>query len=127
MVPASIARGVSLPVTRIPDGLRDPRPWRPVNVPLAASADVRALMRWCGLLGVLGVLLLLGHVWVRLKVIEAGYRLSVTRQLVERLEQEGRELDVRAAAADAGGRLEEMAARRLGMRPPERAEEEPLS
>jgi cell division protein FtsL len=113
-------------MTRGHEVTRSPKGWRPVNVPHAASADVRALMTWGGLLGVLGVLLLLGHVWVRIKVVEAGYRLSVTRQLAERLEQEGRELAVRAAAADADGRLEEMAARRLGMRRPERAEEEPL-
>ena len=37
-------------------------------------------------------------------VVEAGYRLSVTRQLVEALEREGRELAVRAAAADSAAR-----------------------
>ena len=59
-------------------------------------------------------------------VVEAGYRLSVTRQLVEALEREGRELAVRAAAADSAARLEELASKRLGMRPPERGEEEVL-
>jgi cell division protein FtsL len=115
---------VSLPVVRGQEAARDLGRWRPVNVPHAAGADVRTLTAWGGLLGVLGVLLLLGHVWVRIKVVEAGYRLSVTRQLVERLEQEGRELAVRAAAADSAARVEELARQRLGMRPPERGEEE---
>lgn len=121
MVPASIARPAHLPAVRGREVSRDLTRWRPANVPLAVSANVRALMVWGGLLGVLSVVSLLGHVWVRIKVVEAGYRLSVTRQLVERLEQEGRELRVRAAAAD--GRLEEMVAVRLGMRGPGRNEE----
>ena len=100
--------------------------WRPANVPFTVSAELRALMVWAALVGVLGVCLMLGYVWVRLKVVEAGYRLSATRQLVERLEQEGRELVVRAAAADAAGHVQELAATRLGMRLPARTEEETL-
>jgi len=73
--------------------------------------------------GILAVVLLLGCVLVRIRVDQAGYRLSVTRQLVERLEREGRDLAVRAAAADAPGKLEAMAAERLGMRRPARDEE----
>jgi hypothetical protein len=106
-------------------GRRTDLPWQPANVPFSVSAELRALVAWGALLGVLGVLLLLGYVWVRLKVVEAGYRLSATRQLVERLELEGRELSVRAAASDATGHLEELAAR-LGMRPPQPGEEEML-
>jgi hypothetical protein len=71
-----------------------------------------------GVIGVCGVVLALGHVWIRNQVVEAAYRLSATRQLVERLELEGRELAVLAAAADAPGRLEELARARMGMRPP---------
>jgi len=81
------------------------------------------MVRWCALLGGLSVVLLLGSVWVRLQVIEAGYRLSATRQLVERLEMEGRELAVRAAAADAPERLAKLASRRLGMSAPVRGQE----
>jgi hypothetical protein len=76
------------------------------------------MVAWGALLGGLGVVILLGSVWVRLKVIEAGYRLSATRQLVERLETEGRELAVRAAAADAPDQLAALAQKRLGMHPP---------
>jgi hypothetical protein len=78
---------------------------------------------WCALLGGLGVVILLGSVWVRLQVIEAGYRLSATRQLVERLETEGRELAVRAAAADAPDQLAALAQQRLGMHPPSPGQE----
>jgi cell division protein FtsL len=100
-----------------------PRTWRPSNIRFAARAEDRALVVSIAVIGCLTVLLLLGYVLVRIKVVEAGYRLSVTRQLVVRLEREGRELAVRAAAADAPGRLESMAAERLGMRPPQRDEE----
>lgn len=102
------------------------RVWRPANVPFHVTEELRGLMVWGALLGVLSVLLLLGYVWVRLQVTEAGYHLSATRQLVERLEEEGRDLAVEAAAADAGGLLEKLAAQRLGMRPPQRHEEETL-
>lgn len=98
----------------------------PPNVRSLAGAQRRGLVAWCVGLGVVGVVLLLGYVRVRLMVVEAGYRLSVTRQLVEGLEREGRELAVRAAAADSAARLEELAVRRLGMRRPERGEEELL-
>jgi cell division protein FtsL len=98
----------------------------PANVRASASTAVRRLFTRGVILGVFGVCLLLGYVWVRLMVVEAGYRLSVTRQLVEGLEREGRELAVRAAAADSTARLEHLASTRLGMRPPARDEEELL-
>lgn len=117
MLPFSLAHPAPVPAANQRAGLRPP------NVPLAVSWQTRALLTWGVLLVGLCVLLLLGHVWVRIKVVEVGYQLSVTRQLVERLEQEGRELAVRAAAADADGRLEDLAAQRLAMRRPEREEE----
>ena len=98
---------------------------RPANVDAVARAQGRRLRAWAVALGACVVCLLLGYVWVRLMVVEAGYRLSVTRQLVEVLEREGRELAVRAAAADSAAHLERLAAR-LGMRRPERGEEERL-
>lgn len=94
-----------------------PRRWHPANVPLTVSVELRALLAWLTFLGGLAVLLALGHVWIRNQVVEAGYRLSATRQLVARLELERRELLVLAAAADAPGRLEELGRTRLGMRP----------
>jgi hypothetical protein len=123
MVPAPFARPATSPIARVETAGSGTR-WWPANVPGTVRTELRALAVWGVLLGVLGVSLLLGYVWVRIKVVDAGYRLSVTRQLVERLEQEGRELAVRAAAAD--GQLEERAAQRLGMRRPGREEEELL-
>ena len=118
MVPTSLARIAALP--RPASG--DVMPRRP-NVRASVSAEVRRLIAWSVVLGAAGVGLLLGYVWVRLMVTEAGYRLSVTRQLVEGLEREGRELAVQAAAADSTAHLETLARTRLGMRPPERGEE----
>lgn len=120
MVPQSLARGATL--SRPVDG--DTAARRPANVRSSVSAAARRLIAWGVALGAAGVCLLLGYVWVRLMVVEAGYRLSVSRQLVEVLEREGRELAVRAAAADSAARVEELASQRLGMRPPERGEEE---
>ena len=122
MVPASAVRSVFGSLPREGQALEREASWRPANVPFAVGAELESLRAWSVLFGVFGVILLLGYVWVRLQVVEAGYRLSVTRQLVERLEQEGRELAVRAAASDASGRLESLAAKRLGMHAPERHE-----
>jgi len=119
-MPPSLARGAALPHPVAGDAIAR----RPANVRSSVSAEARRLIAWGVVLGSVGVCLLLGYVWVRLMVVEAGYRLSVTRQLVEVLEREGRELAVRAAAADSVALLEERARKRLGMRPPERGEEE---
>lgn len=123
MIPASLTRTAQPAMAREGRGLGGNGMWRPANVPLAARAELRTLLLWGGLLGVTGVVFALGYVWVRLKVVEAGYRLSATRQLVERLETEGRELAVRAAAADTPERLGELARTRLAMRRPVRGEE----
>jgi cell division protein FtsL len=117
---SSLARGAVMAHPAVGDMVAR----RPANVRSSVSAETRRLIAWGILLGAGGVCLLLGYVWVRLMVVEAGYRLSVTRQLVVVLEREGRELAVRAAAADSAARVEELARTRLGMRPPERGEEE---
>jgi hypothetical protein len=126
MVPASIARPTTGSIGQAADVASASAVWRRANVPFAVRAGLRSLSVWCVVVGLLSVILLLGYVWVRLKVVEAGYRLAATRQLVEVLEEEARELDVRAAAAEAEGRLQEMAGVRLGMREPTRQEQEPL-
>lgn len=123
MVPGSVTRSVSIPMSGSAP-VRAARSRLPrANVPFAVSAELRALLWWMTFIGGFGLVLALGHVWIRNQVVEAGYRLSATRQLVERLEQEGRELTVLAAAADAPGRLEERARTRVGMRPPLASEE----
>ena len=122
MLPPSLARSAALPHAPAGDQIGHRR----ANVRSSVSADVRRLIVHGIILGAVGVCLLLGYVWVRLMVVEAGYQLSVTRQLVDVLERDGRELAVRAAAADSAVHLEQLAANRLGMRPPGRGEEEPL-
>lgn len=123
MVPGSVTRSVSIPMSGAAPVRAARSLWHPANVPFAVSAELRALLMRMAFIGGFGVVLALGHVWIRNKVVEAGYRLSATRQLVERLELEGRELAVLAAAADAPGRLEELARTRVGMRPPLPGEE----
>ncbi len=103
-----------------------PHARQPQNVRASRSREVRRLIAWGVLLGACAVCLLLGYVRVRLMVVEAGYRLSVTRQLVVALEREGRELELKAAAADSTAHLEALAEQRLGMRRPGRGEEELL-
>ena len=123
MVPPSLKDATVFPVRARGNAAGPRRVRHPANVPFSVKAETRALMAWVGMLGGVGVIVGLFHVWVGNQVVEAAYRLSATRQLVERLEQEGRELQVLAAAADAPGKLEERVRARLGMRPPERGEE----
>ena len=121
MMPTAAVRPAGVLVTPLSQS-----PNRPANVRASVSAEAGRLIVWCVALGACTVCLLLGYVRVRLMVVEAGYRLSVTRQLVVALEREGRELEVRAAAADSVARLEELAEKRLHMRRPGRGEEELL-
>jgi cell division protein FtsL len=65
----------------------------------------------------------LGHVWLRLKVVDLGYQRLTTRQLIERLTQEEHELTIEVASLDAPERLEKVAEARLGMVRPERGQE----
>ena len=123
MVPGSATRSVNVPMSGSASVRPLRGPWHPANVPFAVSEELRAFLLWMTFIGGLGLVLALGHVWIRNQVVEAGYRLSATRQLVERLQLEGRELAVLAAAADAPGRLEELARTRVGMRAPLASEE----
>jgi cell division protein FtsL len=71
-------------------------------------------------LGLIGVALL--HVWLRLQVVHMGYVLSTTSKLQNQLEQENRELKVELATLTSPDRLEAMARKRLGLRPPEKGQ-----
>jgi len=75
---------------------------------------------------VAAALVLLGcglvHVWVRLQVTGLGYGLSTIREIVARLEQEQRELEVELAMLTAPQHLAEEARRRLDMREPKAGE-----
>lgn len=96
---------------------------RPANIAAASSAQLRALIAWLAVFVTVGVVVGVGHVWLRLKVVDLGYRLSATRQVIEKLEHEGHELTLEAATLDAPSRLEEVARVRLGMIRPEKGQE----
>jgi cell division protein FtsL len=122
MLPLSLGRTSSVSA-----GHREVRgslPWvRPANINAATTSQLRALIAWLAVFVALAVVIGLGHVWLRLKVVELGYRLSATHQLIEKLELEGHELTLEAARLDAPGRLEEVARLRLGMTRPEKGQE----
>jgi cell division protein FtsL len=122
MLPLSLGR-LSTP---LPDGkkARESIAWlRPANIASVRSTELRVLIAWLGLFVALGVVIALGRVWLRLKVVDLGYRLVTTRQLIEKLQQEQHGLTVDAATLDAPGRLEEVARVRLGMTHPEKGQE----
>jgi cell division protein FtsL len=62
------------------------------------------------------------YVWLRLQVVNQGYALSATTKLQQRLEQEQRELKLELATLTTPERVEAMARRRLGLRPPEKGQ-----
>jgi cell division protein FtsL len=62
------------------------------------------------------------HVWLRLRVVNEGYGLSATTKLQQRLEQEQRELRLEYATLTSPERIEALARRRLGLRPPEKGQ-----
>jgi len=62
------------------------------------------------------------HVWLRLQVVNQGYALSATTKLQQRLEQEQRELRLEYATMTSPERIEALARRRLGLRPPEKGQ-----
>src|SRR5436309_2296788 len=112
MVPLSLDRAAPLRTPR--REFHASLAWfRPANIASASHVELRALSAWIALLGVLGVAIGLGYVWLRLKVTDLGYHLSATRQVVERLEKEAHELTMEIARLDASRRLEETARTRL--------------
>ena len=88
---------------------------RPANIAAANSAELRARIAWSALFVTLGVTIALAHVWLRLKVMDLGYALSTTHQVIQKLESEGHELTAEAARLNAPDQLEEAAGVRLGM------------
>jgi cell division protein FtsL len=71
-------------------------------------------------LALIGVVLV--HVWLRLQVVHMGYVLSSASKLQSRLEQENRELKIELATMTSPDRLESLARRRLGLKPPEKGQ-----
>ena len=88
----------------------------------AARAERRRRILHHGVALLCLALVVLLYVWLRLQVIDRGYALSATTKLQQRLEQEQRELRVEHATLTAPERVEAMARRRLGLRPPEKGQ-----
>lgn len=68
------------------------------------------------------IALVLIHVWLRLQVVHTGYVLATTSKLQSRLEQENRELKIELATLTSPERLETLAQKRLGLRPPKKGQ-----
>ena len=96
---------------------------RPANIAAANRTELRALIVWLAMFVGLAVGIGLAYVWLRLKVVDVGYHLSATRQVIEKLEQEEHELNLDAARLDAPARLEDFARTHLGMTRPEKGQE----
>jgi len=60
--------------------------------------------------------------WSRLSVLRSGYELSAAGQMVSRLEEEKRRLEIEAELLRDPANLGREASRRLGMRPPRTGE-----
>ena len=121
MVPVSLGRSAAQGQR---NDLRGSPAWlRPANITADRSLAFRHLIVWLAFFVCVGVLIALGHVWLRLKVRDFGYRLSSTRQVVEKLEQERHALRMEAATLSAPGRLEDIARGRLGMVRPQKGQE----
>ena len=67
------------------------------------------------MIAVVGLALILAHIWIRLRVVSVGYALSNTRQLVHTLEEGQQELKVEWEAIIAPGRLTQSAGKRVGL------------
>lgn len=108
------------------------RPPRTITVrrPLVRPTDggrllrvVRVLLvRRVIVLGLMLVVLCLTRVWLHLQVINVGYELTASRQVVTRLEHRRNELRIELATLRAPDRLAELAKERLQMVAPERGQ-----
>ena len=70
------------------------------------------------MIAVVGLTLILSHIWIRLRVVSVGYALANTRQLVRTLEEGQHELKVEWEAIIAPGRLTQSAGKRIGLSMP---------
>lgn len=124
MLPLSLTRAPAALQRRTNPVPAARRGWlRPANTTTRSMRESQAAVIWGGAAAVVGILIALGHVWLRLQVVEVGYRLSTTRQVVLRLESEGQELLLAASRLDAPSRLEALARGRLGMMSPGKGQE----
>lgn len=64
------------------------------------------------------VVLAIGSVWLRLKVIKTSYQISQTQRTIANLRQEQEQLSYRVSAQRSPRRLELLARTRFGLMPP---------
>ncbi len=88
---------------------------RPQNILRKTSTETRAFAIWLAVWVVLGVLIGVGHVWLRTRVLELGYKRSATRSIIQKLEMEGQGLTARVETLESPARLEKVARARFNM------------
>lgn len=71
-----------------------------------------------GVLVIIGLALVLSHLWIRLQVVSTGYALADTRQLISVLQEEHHALTIEWEAATAPSHLSQLAGDRLGLSVP---------
>ena len=99
--------------------------FRPVNSVRRSRRERHLLVRAFLPLAVLLMTAALGYVWLQIRVVDVAYQLSTMRRVVDRLEDERRNLQLEVAAAESPARLEELG-RSIGLAPPEWGKEVPL-
>jgi cell division protein FtsL len=85
------------------------------NITLKAGAEFRAFAVWLATFVLLSVLIALGHVWLRIQVIELGYDRSATNSIIQKLELEAQRLAARVETLESPARLEKVARGRFEM------------
>lgn len=88
---------------------------RPANIALKASTEVRAFIAWLSFLGLLAMVIALGHVWLGLRAVQLGYDQSAARSIIQKLELEGQRLTAEVETLESPSRLEKVACGRLDM------------
>jgi cell division protein FtsL len=88
---------------------------RPPNITLEAGADFRAFVFWLTIFVLLSVIVALGHVWLRLQVVELGYDRSATTSIIQKLEFEAQRLAAQVETLESPARLEKVARGRFEM------------
>jgi cell division protein FtsL len=73
---------------------------------------------WLAAVVLVGFFSTLAQVWIRLQVVETGYALSASRQVIRELEEEHQRLEMEWTALTSPARLAETAQRRLGLEKP---------
>lgn len=99
--------------------------FRPVNSLRRSRRERRSLLLALLLAAALVMSAALGCVWLQLRITDVAYQLSAVHRVVDRLEDERRNLELEDAAEESPARLEKLG-RKLGMGPPRWGREVPL-